>query len=85
MEELYKEIEKRILAAGYSEKVDGFQIYEQISDQIEGKENGSYIFLSKRSEDVYFEYKVDVMEKEFNLSYIDIYEGEHCYHVNFDD
>ena len=39
MEELYQEIENRILAAGYLKKVDGLEIYEQISDQIEGKEN----------------------------------------------
>ena len=51
MEELYQEIENRILAAGYLEKVDGLEIYEQISDQIEGKENGSYIFLSIRSKE----------------------------------
>lgn len=85
MEEIYQEIEHRIRAAGYLGEVSGFEIYEEINDQIEEKEEGSYILMSKQTDEVYFEYKVDVREEDFNLSYIDIHEGEHCYHINFDD
>lgn len=85
MEEIYQEIENRIRACGYLGAVDGFDIYEELSDQIEDKEEGSYLLLSKKSDSVYFEYKVEIMKEEFNLSYIDIHDGEQCYHIDFDD
>lgn len=84
MEELYELIEQKIRDAGYQGEVDGFSIYEEISDEIEEKENGSYIFMSKKTDTIFYEYKVDVMEEEFNLSYMDIHDGEQVYHVDFD-
>ena len=53
-------------------------------DEIEEKENGSYIFMSKKEDDVFFEFKIDVMDENFNLSYIDINTPEKKYHVDFD-
>lgn len=85
MEEIYQEIEKKVREAGYPKEIDGYEIYNEICDGIEDKEPGSYIFMAKKSEDVYHEYKVDVMEDEFNLSYVDIHDGEKVYHVNFDE
>ncbi len=85
MEEIYELIEDRIRATGYDgEEVDGFSIYDEISDEIDGKEEGSYIFMSKKTDDVYYEYKVDVYEEAFNLSYIDIHTVDRVYHVDFD-
>ena len=55
-----------------------------ICDEIEEKENGSYIFMSKKEDDVFFEFKIDVMDENFNLSYIDINTPEKKYHVDFD-
>ena len=52
--------------------------------KIEEKENGSYIFMSKKEDDVFFEFKIDVMDENFNLSYIDINTPEKKYHVDFD-
>ena len=40
--------------------------------------------MSKKTDDVFFEYQVDVMEDQFNLSYVDIHEGDKVYHANFD-
>lgn len=84
MEELYRMIEETIKATGYSGKIDGQDIYEDICDQIEDKEPGSYLLMSKKTDDVFFEYQVDVMEDQFNLSYVDIHEGDKVYHANFD-
>ena len=84
MQELYDMIEQKIREAGYLGEVDGYDIYNEICDQIEDKEPGSYIFMSKKTDDIFYEYKVDVMEEEFNLSYVDIHEGDHVIHVNFD-
>lgn len=84
MEELYELIEQKIRDVGYMGEVDGFAIYEEISDEIEEKENGSYIFMSKKTDTIFYEYKVDVMDEEFNLSYVDIHDGETVYHVDFD-
>lgn len=84
MEELYRMIEETIKATGYHGDIDGQDIYEDICDQIEDKEPGSYLLMSKKTDDVFFEYQVDVMEDQFNLSYVDIHEGDKVYHANFD-
>ena len=68
MEELYRMIEETIKATGYNGDIDGQDIYEDICDQIEDKEPGSYLLMSKKTDDVFFEYQVDVMEDQFNLS-----------------
>ena len=47
MDELYQAIEEKIKAAGYPREISGQAVYEDICDQIEGKENGSYVLLSK--------------------------------------
>lgn len=85
MDELYQMIEDKIRKAGYLGEVDGFDIYDEICDEIEDKEAGSYIFMSKKTDDIFFEYKVDVMEEEFNLSYIDIHVKDKVFHVDFDE
>ena len=69
MEELYRMIEDKIYAAGYEGQVSGEEIYDEICDEIEDKEEGSYIFMSKKEDDTIYEYKIDVMEDQFNLSY----------------
>ncbi|MGL4344169.1 MAG: hypothetical protein ACRCTE_03150 [Cellulosilyticaceae bacterium] len=84
MEALYTMIEDKIKAAGYTGAVNGEEIYDELCDEIEGKENGSYIFMSKKEDDVFFEYKIDVMMDEFNLSYIDINTPAGKIHVDFD-
>ena len=86
MEEIYRIIEEKIKASGYLGEVSGEEIYEEICDEIEEKEEGSYIFMSKKEDDVFFEYKIDVMDEQFNLSYLDIkVVGGKTYHVDFDN
>ena len=58
MEEIYRIIEEKIKASGYLGEVNGEDIYEEICDEIEEKEEGSYIFMSKKEDDVFFEYKI---------------------------
>ena len=84
MEEIYRILEEKIKAAGYPYEISGMEIYDEICDEIDGKENGSYIFMSKKEDDVFFEFKIDVMDENFNLSYIDINTPEKKYHVDFD-
>ena len=67
MEELYKAIEEKIKASGYPRKISGEEVYDDICDQIDGKENGSYVLLSKFDDDVIFEYHISIMDSEFNL------------------
>lgn len=85
MQEIYKAIEKKIKDSGYETYVNGKAIYEQICDEIEEKENGSYIFMSKEDDDVFFEYKIDIMDENFNLSYIIINTPDQKFNVDFDD
>ena len=60
-------IEKKIRESGYPRPIVGSDVYDDICDQIEGKENGSYVVLSKFDDDVIFEYHITVMDDEFNL------------------
>lgn len=84
MEEIYRLIEEKIKASGYEGAISGEEIYEEICDEIEDKENGSYIFMSKKEDDVLFEYKIDVMDENFNLSYVDINSPSGKFHIDFD-
>lgn len=84
MEEIYRLIEEKIKDSGYQRSVSGEEIYEEICDEIEDKDNGSYIFMSKKEDDVLFEYKIDVMDENFNLSYLDINSPEGKFHIDFD-
>ena len=67
MDELYQAIEEKIKAAGYPREISGQAVYEDICDQIEGKENGTYLVLSKFEEDVVFDYHITVSDDNFNL------------------
>ncbi len=84
MEELYKAIEEKIKAAGYLREVSGQDVYEDICEQIEGKENGSYILLSKFFDDVLFEYVVTIMDEDFNLSTLTITDNGDKTVIDFD-
>lgn len=84
MEEFYAAIEEKIKSSGYPKKVDGCTIYTEISDFIEDKENGSYIYLSKNHEDDVFEYRIDVMTDNFNLATLSITSNGQNYFIDFD-
>ena len=84
MEEIYALIEQKIREAGYQREVSGREIYDEINDEIDGKENGTYLFMCKKTEDVFFEYKIDVMEEAFNLSSITINEKGQKIYVDLD-
>ena len=84
MDELYQAIEAKIKAAGYPREISGQAVYEDICDQIEGKENGSYVLLSKVEDDVIFEYHITVMDDEFNLGLLTIRTPEGVFETDFD-
>ena len=54
MEELFKSIENTIRSAGYHGPVNGEEIYNEICDEIELKEPGTYLFMSKKEENTFF-------------------------------
>lgn len=84
MEEVFRAIEDKIRETGYDGLIDGEAFYDEICDEIEDKEVGSYLFMSKRDNGDIFEYKVDVMEDQFNLSYVTITSGDRSFHADFD-
>lgn len=85
MEELYQAIEQKIKESGYPREISGEAVYEDICDQIDGKENGSYVLLSKFEDDVIFEYHITIMDHEFNLGILTMRLPECIYAVNFDE
>lgn len=84
MDEFYRVIEDKIRQSGYDGPADGEEIYNDICDQMEDKEEGVYLFMSKKTDDIFFEYKVEVFEDQFNLSYIDLHTPDKVFHVDFD-
>lgn len=85
MNELYEMIEKKIRESGYPREISGMDVYDDICDQMEGKENGAYVLLSKFEEDVIFEYHITVMDDEFNLGILTMRTPEGVFDTNFDE
>lgn len=85
MEEFFKAIEDRLRDAGYQGAIDGSDIYDEISDEIEDKENGTYIFMSNKGNGTMYEYKVDVLDDSFNLVYIRITDDNGVFQADYDD
>lgn len=84
MEELYKLIEERIKASGYPGVIDGSEFYGDISEEADEKENGTYMFLVKKSDTLSYQGCMTIMDEQFDLHYVDIHEGLATYHVDFD-
>lgn len=84
MEELYQLIEDKIKNAGYPGEVDGREFYDDVSAEAESKENGTYIFIVKKTEELYYQGCMEIMEDQFDLHYVDIHDGDKEYHVDFD-
>lgn len=84
MDELYQAIEEKIKAAGYPREISGQAVYEDICDQIEGKENGKYILLSKIEDDVIFEYHITIQDEDFNLGILTMKTPEGTFEADFD-
>ena len=85
MEALYRAIEQKIRESGYPGEISGEAVYEDICDQIDGKENGSYLLLSKFEDDVIFEYQITIHEEAFNLGLLTIRTPEGVFEVDFDE
>ena len=84
MEELYQLIEEKIKAAGYPGGIDGEEFYADVSDEADEKENGDYIFIIKKTDELFYKGCMTIMDEEFDLHYVDIHDGEKIYHVDFD-
>lgn len=85
MNELYELIEERIRMSGYKKAVDGQEFYQDISEEADEKENGTYLFLIKKNEDVTYQGCMTIIDDQFDLHYVDIQDGENSYHVDFDE
>ena len=84
MNELYEAIEKKIKDAGYPRKISGIDVYNDICDQIDGKENGTYILLSKFEDDVGSEHHITIQDEDFNLGILTMKTPEGVFEADFD-
>ena len=84
MNELYELIEQKIKASGYPREISGEAVYNDICDQIDGKENGVYILLSKFEADVVIEYHSTVRDEDFNLGILTRRTPEGVFEADFD-
>ena len=84
MEELYEMIEERIKQSGFPGEIDGEEFYNDISAQAEDQEEGSYVFVIKKEDNLSYQGCMTIMEEQFDLHYVDILAGEKSYHIDFD-
>lgn len=84
MNKLYRAIEEKIKESGYPKEISGRDVYNDICDQIEDKENGTYLLLSKFEEDVILEYHITIQDDGFNLGLLTIRTPEGIYQTDFD-
>ena len=84
MNKFYKALEEKIKASGYPREISGRDVYNDICDQIDGKDNGEYILLSKFEDDVVFEYHITIQEEDFNLGILTMRTPEGTFEVDFD-
>lgn len=84
MEELYKLIEEKIKASGYPGEVDGKEFYQDISNEADDQEEGEYIFIVKKDDNLSYQGSMTIMDSQFDLHYVDIIVGEDKYRVDFD-
>lgn len=84
MEELYRIIEEKIKKSGFSGEIDGEEFYNEVSEEADEKENGTYVFLIKKSDTVFYQGCMEILDSQFDLHYVDIHDGDVVYHVDFD-
>ena len=84
MEELYRLIEEKISNSGYPGEIDGKEFYNEVSDEADEQEEGTYIFMIKKSDTLFYQGCMEIMKNQFDLHYVDIHDGETVYHVDFD-
>lgn len=84
MFELYQFIEERIKQAGYPGKINGREFYDDVSAEAENQDNGTYIFIIKKSDELTYQGCMTIMDEDFDLHYVDIIDKENKYHVDFD-
>ena len=84
MNELYELIEARIKASGYPGEIDGREFYDEVSEEADEQELGTYMFLIKKTDEITYKGSMTIYDDEFDLHYVDILVGEKSYHVDFD-
>jgi len=85
MEEIYQAIEEKIKNSGYPGYISGEKIYDDICDQIDGKENGEYVLISKHSDVLMLEYHITIRDDDFNLGVLKITTPNGDYEMDFDE
>ena len=83
MNELYELIEEKIKGSGYPKEIDGREFYNYISDEADEKENGTYMFIIKKTDTLQYQGCMTIIDEQFDLHYVDILAGENTYHVDF--
>ncbi|MBQ0000137.1 MAG: hypothetical protein KBT01_01170 [Clostridiales bacterium] len=84
MEEFYALIEEKIKNSGYPGHIDGREFYDEVNDEIDDKDNGTYIYMINKSETVFYQGVIEIMDDDIDLRTLDIHVGEKVYHVDFD-
>lgn len=84
MEELYQLIEEKIRNSGYPYPIDGQEFYNDVSDEADNQDNGAYMFLIKKEENLIYKGFMEILDHQFDLHTVDIIRDDKTWHVDFD-
>ena len=84
MKELYEMIEQMIKDSGCPIAIDGAEFYDDMNAEADNQENGTYMFIIKKDDNLSYQGCMTIMDEEFDLHYVDIHFNGQKYHVNFD-
>ena len=84
VEELYQMIEQKIKASGYPGAIDGKEFYDEVNEEALLHENGTDSFMIKKTDTMFYEGRMVIMDSDFDLQVVDIHDNGKVYHVDFD-
>ena len=65
-------------------QINGREFYDDVSAEAENQDNGTYIFIIKKSDELTYQGCMTIMDEDFDLHYVDIIDKDNKYHVDFD-
>lgn len=85
MEEIFAFIEEKIKQSGYPGFISGEEFYDDVADEAENQDPGSYIVMIKKDDLLHYEARVDILEDAFDLHSCEIHFADKVYTVDFDE
>ena len=86
MDKLYQMIEQKLREADYTGEIDVREFHQDICATAEGQPNGTDTFIVEKSDKLSYHICMTIYNfgEDFDLHYVDIYDGDFVYHVDWE-